>query len=141
MIEQNANIGTRLRLKLLGKSCPVTLLKGALGMKASSTMMTKAIINSTKIALKANRCLYTSGFFLLTKALAMPLWKIAPQAIATTRIHTSGFEATLLTNEPKNHLMPSFPSNERTVLSGIAAAISHDTTNNSNCNSNAVAVT
>ena len=54
---QKASIGTKLRLKLLGNSCPVTLLSGALGTNASNTMMTTAIVNSTRTALKANLCL------------------------------------------------------------------------------------
>ena len=139
-IVQNANMGIRLLLKLLGKSCPVTLLNGALGTKANSKMITTAISSSTITALSAKRCLYAKGLVLFRNALVMPLSAIVPHAIATTSIHTKGFVATLLTKEPKNHLMPSLPSNERTVLSGIAAAMSHDTTNNSTCKSNTAAV-
>ncbi len=61
--------------------------------------------------------------------------------MAATTIHVSGADATLLVNVPKNHLMPSLLSSERTEVSGEAAVMSHDTKNNATCRAATTAAT
>ena len=112
-------------VKLLGKRCPVTLNKMALGAKMSHNTNDKISIISEKNTFNPKRSLYDISPFLKDKRANLLSFN-TPHSTPINNIHTKIRLFMLSEKCPQNHFIPSLPNKERIEESGFMAFNTHE---------------